>query len=951
MRQCEVQIADYQAGTCAHPEYGSFAFKSSQGGFSPRRHGGTEGEVQSAICGQQSTNNSYTPLPQREGLGVRACDVAYSHGLVSLPPTAIRTLAQKADADSPTSEKSATMTSEAGIPVCPSGPVTTVSLHAVLTPTPSPGGRGELGTLADGSSSSVPRCLRGSLFCFLLLFSVPALAQTETKPLEVQAAASGPAPGHSAHGEVFDEGPRQAAVLMGNTGDVHFPVGSKVPQVEPFINQGIGQLHGFWYFEAERSFRQAAQLDPDCATAYLGMALANFENMKRARSFIAEATKRKDKVSSHERMYIDAFEAFLKEEPKKEEPKDAKSATDKEKADKDQETERKRREKLAADLEKILHEHPTDLEAKALLGWHLWVSRAKHVPIVSYFAVDALLHDVLDKNPLHPCHHYIIHLWDYEKAERALDSASKCGQSAPGIAHMWHMPGHIYSKLNRYHDAVFQQEASARVDYAQMMRYGVLPDQIHNFAHNNEWLIRNLIHIGNERAAREMASNMLELPRHPKWNKPDRGGSSSGFGRARLLETLVEFEDWDRMLKLASDPHLEEGANDDQKIQRLQYLGLAAFGSGDFVRGCEYTTELIRKREAVEAEQKAAQTKARDDATTAMKSADEIDKAAQNAGNGFNGRLTPLRNAISDLEAQIHLAHRAFAEAQAALQKTTRVDRPLQARVHLAAGESDKGISMIRDYVGSHKNETIPLAQAVAILWQAGKKDDAKAEFEKLRKLSEAIDLESPVFRKLAPIAAELQWPADWRLPLEPRTDTGIRPELASLGPFRWEPSPAPLWSLTDHEAKPVTMAELHGKPVVLVFYLGSGCLHCVEQLHKFAPQSEAFSLLGIEVIGISTDSPADLLAAHKNYTGTFPFRLLSNPDFSVFKSYRCYDDFEAQPLHGTFLIAPDGRELWHDIGAEPFMDVEFLLGEARRALPLHATPTSSPLGNSTAAD
>ena len=174
----------------------------------------------------------------------------------------------------------------------------------------------------------------------IALISGPAFAQ-DSKPAEPTT--NGPAPGHSIHGEVFDEGPRQAAVLMGNTGNVQLPVQSQVPEVQAFINQGLGQLHGFWFFESERSFRQAAKLDPDCATAYLGMALSNFENQKRARGFIAEAVKRKDKVSAHERMYIDAFDAFLKEEPKKEEPKDAKPLTDKEKADKDKEADKKRR--------------------------------------------------------------------------------------------------------------------------------------------------------------------------------------------------------------------------------------------------------------------------------------------------------------------------------------------------------------------------------------------------------------------------------------------------------------------------------------------------------------------------------------------------------------------------------------------------------------------------------
>ena len=79
--------------------------------------------------------------------------------------------------------------------------------------------------------------------------------------------AADPLPGHSAHGEVFDEGPRQAAYLMEGTGAVTFPMTTAAPEAQAFFNQGVGQLHGFWYFEAERSFRQVAKLDPNCAMA------------------------------------------------------------------------------------------------------------------------------------------------------------------------------------------------------------------------------------------------------------------------------------------------------------------------------------------------------------------------------------------------------------------------------------------------------------------------------------------------------------------------------------------------------------------------------------------------------------------------------------------------------------------------------------------------------------
>src|SRR5258708_7519914 len=79
-------------------------------------------------------------------------------------------------------------------------------------------------------------------------------------------------PGHSSNGEAFNEGPRQAAVLMEGTGHVNFPVTTANPLAQKFFTQGIGQLHGFWYFEAERSFRQVAALDPGRAMAYWGMA-------------------------------------------------------------------------------------------------------------------------------------------------------------------------------------------------------------------------------------------------------------------------------------------------------------------------------------------------------------------------------------------------------------------------------------------------------------------------------------------------------------------------------------------------------------------------------------------------------------------------------------------------------------------------------------------------------
>jgi alkyl hydroperoxide reductase subunit AhpC len=58
---------------------------------------------------------------------------------------------------------------------------------------------------------------------------------------------------------------------------------------------------------------------------------------------------------------------------------------------------------------------------------------------------------------------------------------------------------------------------------------------------------------------------------------------------------------------------------------------------------------------------------------------------------------------------------------------------------------------------------------------------------------------------------------------------------------------------------------------------------------------------------------------------------LLADPKLDVFKAYRAFDDFEGQPLHGTFLIDAEGNARYQRISAEPFLDVDFIKAESAR--------------------
>ena len=764
--------------------------------------------------------------------------------------------------------------------------------------------------------------------------------------------------GHSTHGEAFNEGPRQKAYLMQNTGNVSFPITVQAAAVKPeaqsYFNQGIGQLHGFWYFEAERSFREVTRLDPDCAMAYWGMAMANTNNRTRARGLIAEAVKRKDKASDRERLYIVALEALLKAEDNKK---------------------KQRAEAYTKALEGILLKYPDDLEAKALLALQLWLNRDSEIPVASYLAVDALLDQIFAANPVHPVHHYRIHLWDYEKPEKALASAALCGQSASSIAHMWHMPGHIYSRLKRYDDACWQQEASTRVDHAHMMRDRVLPDQIHNFAHNNEWLIRDLLFVGRARDAVALAKNMIELPRHPKYNTLDRNGSNK-YGRMRLFQALTTYELWDELIALCASPYLEPTDNQEEQVKRLRQLGVAFIRKGDLEQGRLQLTQLnerlqkekdARDKAGAEAESKAkesavdktklaevtaaAEKKAKDESKdeagtqqakteAEQKYRDEqlkakekdFAKARDNARKPFDSKVRALEKGIKELEGHLAVAASDFKKGFQLLKEAGDANGGYLALVQLQAGETDAAIKAIQKAVEGHKNEVQPLAMQVQVYWQAGKKDEAKKTFEALREISGSLDLEMPVFTRLAAIAKEIGYPDDWRVHKSPATDVGYRRSLDQLGPFRWQPSPAIDWALKDAKGTSHSLKEFQGRSTVVIFYLGYSCLHCAEQLQKFVPLQEQFDKAGISLVAISTDDQVGLDTAIGNFErGKFPIPLLSNSELDVFKAYRCYDDFEQQPLHGTFLLDRQARIRWQDISFQPFMDPAFILREAER--------------------
>lgn len=722
--------------------------------------------------------------------------------------------------------------------------------------------------------------------------------------------------GHSLHGEAFDEGPRQHAYLMGHTGKVHLPVTTKSKEAQQFFDQGLGQLHGFWYFEAERSFRQVLFLDPECSMAYWGLAMANVNNEKRAKEFIGKA---KDALESTQLTELE--KRYLKSQHQYYHG-----------GEKDQ---KNRLRQLVRDWEEIILDFPEDVEAKAFYAYQMWFNSGKDIPISGNLAVQRIIDEVYEKNPMHPAHHYQIHLWDAEKPARALPSAARCGQTSPGIAHMWHMPGHTYTKEARFHDAIYQQEASARVDHAHMMRDRVLPDQIHNYAHNNGWLVENLGFVGQAREAIVLATNLIELPRlarFQKWGEadvydPER--SSFREGRNRLWAILRDFEMWDEVLRLSEGVFSQTDEPTLQTDYHL-YRGTAYLWKREFGQAEQEMEALRGLAESWKKAQEAAGEVAKKKADGEKKEEKEAKKLVEEAKRGYDRGIKSAESYRERLLAQKAVMTERPIEARQKLEKAVGFNALEKARLHAELANWEKALDLMKGELPSKKNGVIFHANAIIFAEKLGLKEDAKRYFEELRKLAATADLKTPPLKRLADLAKELKYPEDWRLPLEKPTDLIERPKLDELGPFRWQPSAAPSWTLTDSKGQTVSQESLRGKNVLLLFFLGHECSPCRRQLQAFAKEEENYRKAGLEILAISSDGPEGVKAT-TNAGQAFSFPILADPEKKAFRAFRAHDDFEQMALHGAFLIDRQGRVRWQDISYQPFMNASWLREEAGR--------------------
>jgi tetratricopeptide (TPR) repeat protein len=342
-----------------------------------------------------------------------------------------------------------------------------------------------------------------------------------------------------------------AKMLAGQgTEFIKFPITTKSPEAQKFFLQGVAQMHSFWAIEAERSFRQAAELDPEAPMPWWGVAMVaagdyrprfqldnytelnGLSALRRPVQRAIDAAKRAQqlaqtpgKATDLEKMYIASVVA-------------RRIANDSDEA-------------YVQALRSLVAKYPKEVEARSYLALHImrgFTSPDKKPKLTSMESVE-ILRALLKDAPDHPgAHHYVIHGWEGSTfAKDAWDSCKRYAELVPNIPHALHMPGHIYAQTGRWDDAV-----KSFSDAAQNELTWIKADKLYgtgHHGHNVHFQATAESFSAKFEDARKSAAHLLEFPESPaEAAQVDNYRSAKRQGWFAMLRTLMQAEAWDLIL-------------------------------------------------------------------------------------------------------------------------------------------------------------------------------------------------------------------------------------------------------------------------------------------------------------------------------------------------------------------------------------------------------------------
>ncbi|KAF3886367.1 MULTISPECIES: tetratricopeptide repeat protein [Nostocales] len=335
--------------------------------------------------------------------------------------------------------------------------------------------------------------------------------------------------------------------LLKNIGNYHHPISTRSKLAQRYFDQGLVLAYGFNHALAVRSFQEATKLDPNCAICYWGLALVQGPNINApmaaeaipsASQALQKAVDLSKNASEKEQAYINALTKRYSSQPIEDrKPLDI---------------------AYTNAMREVQKRYPDDLDAATLFAealmdtmpWNYWTRDGKPNPGTTELL--ATLESILKRNPNHPgALHLHIHAVEASShPETGVTSADRLRNLVPAAGHLVHMPGHIYIRVGRYHDAVVANQKAIDADKQSMSLTPCHTKGIYELGyvpHNYHFLLAGAVMGGEGTLAIQTARETSAIADRKVMRQPGFGTLQHYY--ALPLYTLTKFGKWDEILK------------------------------------------------------------------------------------------------------------------------------------------------------------------------------------------------------------------------------------------------------------------------------------------------------------------------------------------------------------------------------------------------------------------
>lgn len=339
------------------------------------------------------------------------------------------------------------------------------------------------------------------------------------------------------------------APLLEGMGAHSHAITTSDPEAQRYFDQGLVLHYAFNHAEALRAFREASRRDPDCAMCFWGEALVlgpnvnaamPAENVEPAWQAIERARELAPMATPLEEALVTALAERYSPDPDAD--RDALNLD------------------YAAAMAEVVAAHPDSSDAATLWAeaqmvsspWDYWTPEGE--PRRGFGEVLGILETAMDLDPGNPgANHFYIHAVEAVRPELAVPAAERLASLVPGAGHLVHMPGHVWLRLGRYHEATLANEAAMAADEAYMRQVedqGLYP--LMYMPHNPHFLVYTASMEGRGDYAVQVADGMAaRIEEHDQL--------ASGVGTvqhywATPMYARARFERWDEILALPAPP-------------------------------------------------------------------------------------------------------------------------------------------------------------------------------------------------------------------------------------------------------------------------------------------------------------------------------------------------------------------------------------------------------------